>query len=62
MDEACGFGWFDGEKSHVCRDLGNHDKHSCTYCGAVHDPDLKLQHREYVGIVVERTSVTPVPR
>lgn len=38
----CRFGWFDGVRGHICHEFGEHDKHACEYCGAMHDPGLRL--------------------
>jgi hypothetical protein len=55
----CSFGWFDGEKSHVCRTPGDHDRHTCGYCTAVHDPDIRLIPGDMGGFIrVKRTPVT----
>lgn len=40
--EACRFGWFDGTKSHVCRKVGPHDRHYCSYDQKFHDPTLRV--------------------
>jgi hypothetical protein len=40
--EICGFAWFDGAKSHVCRETGEHE-HNCRYCHDKYDPRLYLE-------------------
>lgn len=33
--DVCGVGWYDGQKGHVCRTVGPHEKHKCRHCPAV---------------------------
>lgn len=41
-ETTCGFAWWDGLKSHICRESGEHVKHICDYCGEVHEPSVTL--------------------
>lgn len=50
----CPSGWFDGTKSHVCKQAGPHTDHKCAYCSAVYDPAVRLVASEYGGVLAVR--------
>lgn len=43
VGEACPFGWSDGAQSHVCKQVGLHTDHTCTYCGAEYVPSTRRE-------------------
>lgn len=52
--EACRFGWFDGNQSHVCRQDGPHEGHTCAYCSIVYDATVRWDRGRYGGLVATR--------
>lgn len=54
VDEECRFGWCDAKSGHVCRQVGEHEGHTCRYCGTKYDPELRLIADPQGGIIAIR--------